>query len=55
MDVAGASAKLTGDLERIHRNAFQGQDKLLFLMDSLEKEEAFYVYEKNMQIGRAHV
>ena len=48
MDVAGASAKLTGDLERIHRNAFQGQDKLLFLMDSLEKEEAFYVYEKNM-------
>lgn len=48
MDVAGASAKLTGDLERIHRNVFQGQDKLLFLMDSLEKEEAFYVYEKNM-------
>lgn len=48
MDVAGASAKLTGDLERIHRNAFQGQDKLLFLIDSLEKEEAFYVYEKNM-------
>ena len=48
MDVSGASAKLTGDLERIHRNAFQGQDKLLFLMDSLEKEEAFYVYEKNM-------
>lgn len=48
MDVVGASAKLTGDLERIHRNAFQGQDKLLFLMDSLEKEEAFYVYEKNM-------
>ena len=48
MDVAGASAKLTGDLERIHRNAFQGQDKLLFLMDSLEKEEAFYIYEKNM-------
>lgn len=48
MDVAGASAKLTGDLERIHRNAFQGQDKILFLMDSLEKEEAFYVYEKNM-------
>lgn len=48
MDVAGASAKLTGDLERIHRNAFQGQDKLLFLMDTLETEEAFYVYEKNM-------
>ena len=48
MDLAGTSAKLTGDLERIHRNAFQGQDKLLFLMDSLENEEAFYVYEKNM-------
>lgn len=48
MDLAGTSAKLTGDLERLHRNAFQGQDKLLFLMDSLENEEAFYVYEKNM-------
>lgn len=48
MDVSGASAKLTSDLEHIHRNAFQGQDKLIFLMDSLEKEEAFYVYEKNM-------
>jgi LysM repeat protein len=48
MDVAGASAKLTGDLERIHKNAFQGQDKLIFLMDSLEQEEAFYVYEKNI-------
>lgn len=48
MDVSGASAKLTGDLERIHRGAFQSQDKILFLMDLLEKEEAFYVYEKNM-------
>ncbi len=48
MDVAGAFAKLTSDLEHIHRSAFQGQDKLIFLMDSLEKEEAFYVYEKNM-------
>ena len=41
MDVSGASAKLTGDLEHIHRKAFQGQDKLIFLMD--------------LQIGRAHV
>ena len=48
MDVSGASAKLTGDLERIHKGAFQSQDKILFLMDLLEKEEAFYVYEKNM-------
>lgn len=48
MDVSGASAKLTSELEHIHRNAFQGQDKLVFLTDLLEKEEAFYVYEKNM-------
>ena len=53
MDGASAAARLTGDLERIHRSAFQGQDKLLFLMDSLEKEEAFYVYEKNMLRRRA--
>ena len=48
MDVSGSSAKLTGDLERMHREAFQGQEKLLFLQDTLEKEEAFYIYEKNM-------
>lgn len=48
MDVAGASAKLTGNLEQIHRRAFPGQEKFAFLMDSLEKEEAFYIYEKNM-------
>ena len=48
MDVAGDCAKLTGSLEQIHRKAFQGQEKFAFLMDSLEKEEAFYVYEKNM-------
>lgn len=48
MDVAGDCAKLTGNLEQVHRKAFQGQEKFAFLMDSLEKEEAFYIYEKNM-------
>lgn len=48
MDVSGACAKLTGELEQIHRKAFEGQDKLIFLMDAVENEEAFYIYEKNM-------
>ncbi len=48
MDVAGDCAKLTGNLEQVHRKAFQGQEKFAFLLDSLEKEEAFYIYEKNM-------
>ena len=48
MDVAGDCAKLTGNLEQVHRKAFQGQEKFAFLMDSLENEEAFYIYEKNM-------
>lgn len=48
MDVAGASARLTGSVEQLHRRAFHGQDRIAFFMDSLEKEEAFYVYEKNV-------
>lgn len=47
MDVAGASERLTGSVDQLHRRAFHGQDRFAFFMDSLEKEEAFYVYEKN--------
>ena len=48
MDVSGTQLKLTSELEKVHRNAFSNQEQLLFLMDRMEDEEAFYVYEKNM-------
>lgn len=47
-DVSGASASLTAELERNHKQNFNIQKNLLFLLDLVENEEAFYVYEKNL-------
>lgn len=45
-DVSGASASLTAELERNHKQNFNIQKNVLFLLDLVENEEAFYVYEK---------
>lgn len=47
MDVKGMSLKLTPDLERVHREHFGGVHQLLFLLDTLEQEETFYMYKEN--------
>lgn len=47
-DVSGASASLTAELERIHKQNFNIQKNVLFLLDLVENEEAFYIYEKNL-------
>ncbi|MDD6037760.1 MAG: LysM peptidoglycan-binding domain-containing protein [bacterium] len=47
MDVAAATTKITGELERIHRQLFSGGDKIIYLQNSVENEETFYVNEKN--------
>lgn len=47
-DVSGASASLTAELERNHKQNFNIQKNVLFLLDLVENEEAFYVYEKNL-------
>lgn len=47
-DVSGASASLTAELERNHKQNFNIQKNVLFLLDIVEGEEAFYIYEKNM-------
>lgn len=47
-DVSGASASLTAELERNHKQNFNIQKNVLFLIDIVEGEEAFYIYEKNM-------
>lgn len=47
IDVRGMLPKVTPDLERIHREHFGGVHQLLFLLDTLEQEETFYIYKEN--------
>ena len=47
VDIKGMSPKLTPDLERVHREHFGGVHQLLFLLDTLEQEETFYIYKEN--------
>lgn len=42
MDIKGQLPNMTARLENLHQNNFGGTHQLLFLMDSLEREEAFY-------------
>lgn len=46
-DAKGMSPKLTPDLERMHREHFGGVHQLLFLLDTMEQEESFYIYKEN--------
>lgn len=41
----GFSALINDQMKKLHRDNFPGEDKLLFLMDSLECDEAFYYYQ----------
>ena len=50
LDIKGMSPKMTPDLERVHREHFGGVHQLLFLLDSLENEEQFYIYKENKLI-----
>lgn len=52
VDSRGMSPSVTPELERIHRAHFGGAHQLLFLMDSLEKEETFYMYKENHLIPK---
>lgn len=42
----GMPARLTTDMERVHRMNFKEPHSLLLLLDDVEREENFYVYEK---------
>lgn len=42
MDIRGQLPNMTVRLENLHQNNFGGAHQVLMLMDSLEKEEAFY-------------
>lgn len=41
----GFSTAINEQMKKLHRENFGGSNKVLFLMDSLECEEAFYYYE----------
>lgn len=45
-DEKGTAPCLTPELERIMKNFFGGNNRLLLLSDSLEKEETLYIYEE---------
>lgn len=47
-NVSGAPSSLTAELERNHKQNFNIQKNVLFLLDLVENEEAFYIYEKNL-------
>lgn len=47
MDIKGQLSNLTGRIEKLHQNHFGGIHQVLFLMDSLEREEAFYSSRNN--------
>lgn len=47
LDLKGMSPQMTPDLERVHREHFGGVHQLLFLLDTLEQEENFYIYKEN--------
>lgn len=47
-DVSSASAAILTELERNHKQNFNIQKNVLFLLDQVENEEAFYIFEKNI-------
>ncbi len=47
-DVGGASASLTAEIERSHKQNFNIHKNVLLLLDQVECEESFYLFEKNM-------
>lgn len=52
LDIKGMSPKMTPELERVHREHFGGVHQLLFLLDSLEQEETFYIYKENKLVSK---
>ena len=43
-DVSSANAAISAELERSHKQNFNIQKNVLFLLDQVENEEAFYIF-----------
>ncbi|MGN0394269.1 MAG: LysM peptidoglycan-binding domain-containing protein [Coprococcus sp.] len=46
----GFSVEINDRITRLHMEHFRGNDKVLFMMDSLECDDAFYAYERGQMI-----
>lgn len=46
----GFSTAINDKIEKMHVENFPGKDKVLFVTDSLESEDAFYMYEKGQLV-----
>lgn len=44
----GFSTQINEKIQKTHIENFSGKDKVLYVVDSLEKEEAFYLYDQGM-------
>ena len=52
IDIKGMLPKVTPELERVHREHFGGVHQLLFLLDTIEQEETFYMYRENKVVPK---
>jgi len=52
IDRKGMPLQVSPELERVHREHFGGVHQLLFLLDTLEREEIFYIYKENKVIEK---
>ena len=52
IDIKGMLPRMSPELERVHREHFGGVHQLLFLLDTLEQEEMFYMYKENKVIAK---
>lgn len=52
IDIKGMAPSMTPELERVHREHFGGVHQLVFLMDSLEQDETFYIYKENRLVPK---
>lgn len=52
LDAKGMQPAMNPDLERVHREHFGGVHQLVFLMDSLEQDETFYIYKENKLVPK---
>lgn len=52
VDIKGMPPRMTPELERVHREHFGGVHQLLFLMDSMEQDEVFYMYKENKLVSK---
>jgi phage tail protein X len=46
----GFSTAINDRIEKLHIDNFPGSDKVLYVTDSLESEDAFYVYERGQMV-----